>query len=190
MELAKLKPQLSAVPFINGMDPYSVKTPRRQFDVRKFIDKVVVANSENHIREKSTFVKDYIHFEKLADVETMLNELIEDDKISKVFQKKIVDKACYRASTSEINRTRSFVERKRMQLSKCKKNLFRNACKNIAVKISSKVAVKNSAVHHNSRSDKTSRNHLLVAFPLHLPKAVRDDTIQVEHALVDTVAMV
>ena len=191
-ELAAAKAELSQLPFkdMNAIEPYTDKGLRRQSHVRKFVSQIIVSKLELPIREKAAFVKDLIHFQNVGHVETMLNEIMEDDKISAVFQKKIVDKACYRASTSEINRTRDFVERKRMQLSKCKKNQLSSSSKKTTAKIGSKVVLRNNAVHHNSRNDKASRNLLRVTFPLLLPKAVRDDTIQVEHALIDTVAMV
>ena len=173
------------------MDPYSGKTHNKRLDVRNGVDMIVCAGSENPVKEKAKFVREYIHYsDTKQNLKVIVSEVFDDPKISEVIQTNFINKAIFRASKSEMNVTRDFVARKRMQLSKVKKSKLNAESKKLVIQISSKLKTTNATTAAHTRNDRKSRAHLRQAFPTQLPLAVLDDTIQVEHALVDTVSMI
>lgn len=174
-----------------GLKPYSQKSSRRQRQLRSSIEKIVVANSTQPARAKASFVKDFVRY-SLNKVEILesLNDFFEDKKIASIIQDDILNKATYRVSRSELVRTRDFVERKRMQISRSKRQKSNKVQAALTVKVSSQIAVESVVIPCTSKTDKAARCHLRRAFPLLTPSAMKDENIKVEHALIDTVAMI
>ena len=122
----------------------------------------------------------------------MLRVLLEDESICKVLQDRFINKSTYHASRDENTRTREFVERKRMQISQAKKHRQNQSSKKLGTSIGSKLKVKNMTTPCNSGTDLKAKQHLRRAFVMEMPTSVTDATIliKVEHALVNTVALI
>lgn len=175
----------------NGSKPYSKKSSGRQRILRKKVEKLVVVNSTQPVTEKAAFVTDMVRYSgnKVQILES-LTEFFEDKKIASIIQEDIMNKAVCHVSRSEMVRTRDFVERKRMQISKSKRQQSNRVQKTLTAAVSSQVTLHPVVVPCYSATDNAARAHLRNAFPLMLPSAIKDDSIKVEHALLDTVAMI
>ena len=77
-----------------------------------------------------------------------------------------------------------------MQISQAKKHRQDQSAKKLATSIGSKLKVKNMTTPCNSGTDLKAKQHLRRAFVMEMPTSVTDATIQVEHALVDMVALI
>lgn len=197
-EIAQLKQKLVAkkvsrkkVRLPSRLKPYSQKSERNKRMLRNAISLKVIANSNKPTQETATFIKDMFHFSVTKEaLRESLVCVLEDPKVAAVMQKDIINKEVYRASKDEMNRTRDFVAAKKMQISKAKKQQLNKAKLECGTPIGSKIKVYPITMPYHTKNIDAARRHLRRSFPLVLPTALKHITVDVEHALVDTVAMV
>jgi hypothetical protein len=171
--------------------PYSQLSNSRKREIRSAITKVVGRNSGSVEGQKILFLRDILRtLPSALQIENALREILEHDKIGSVMQEGIVNKCVYHASRSELIRTRDFVERRRLQLSQAKKVQLNRSAKNIVAEITPEVSLLPVICPCSSKTDKAARAHLRNAFPVILPRAFTDDSLNFEHAKLDPEAVI
>jgi hypothetical protein len=189
MENKALFPALKALS--NCSRSYAVKCDRKKRLLRKFVWRAVTSNSTAPVRDKALFIRDMIMYgASKKEILSVLQHCFETKKLATVIEQSIVHPATVSASKNDTNRARDFVDRKRLQISRRKKNLQRKCSERLQVKISPNLKIKNVGIPCSSKTDKAARAFIRNNFPYQLPTASSNIFIDVENAFVETESLV
>jgi hypothetical protein len=176
----------------NSKKPYSQKSASKKRLLRNLVCNAITVNSTTPFEDKSLFVKDFIVAStRREEILKAVKTCLDNEKVASVFQSNILDVASKAVSKSQLNRTKDFLGRKKMQISmKKKQSMSSERYHSAHIELSPNLKVKSVAIPCSSKTDKAARSFIRDSFPITLPKALQDKSSNVESAYLRTEQLV
>ena len=169
--------------------PYGQKSFRERKRLQAKIRSSIVGRSNQPRQELDLFFTEFLKAQNNAAVASTMKAVMADKQIGGVINNCIVKRAAKRASNDPATICRDYVLRKKMMLSQKKMKLLGKEQSKKEVVISDHIKGTLAKARYSSQNDRKCQAFLRNTFKNKLPFALLDVSIQVEHALVDTKAL-
>lgn len=180
---AKLKrtPSFSTKSFSN----VSTREQRRKKALIKNIVCGEGGDRKQDVTELGSFCIDVMKNLPKDAIVPALKRIVEEDKLSRIFQTQIIEKKRTQVSKDQFARTREFVDRRKAHIGRKRKRMLKKQSTKNILKISNTVSFEPVTFAARAENDAKSRKHLRENFPVAMPYALQHDSVKVEHAFVE-----